>query len=137
MSFSYNENRIAASGVYTVDFVRFQLDDTIQTDPITNATVFELSDEVITALYNQTSSSATQTIRNYVTAIEAAKYLKTKYSKQPASFSSAGTSITYGERKKAIQELIDRLTSEVSQYLGSDTMILYPNRNSSYCYDCL
>lgn len=131
MSFSYNQNRITASGTYTVDFVRFTLQDDVETDATTGATIYELSDEVIIALFNETNSGYTQTTRNYITAIKAARYLRTKYSKQVASFSSNGVSINYGERKKALDELIARLEAEIAVLQGV-APVLYPYRETSF-----
>lgn len=122
MTFSYNENRIAASGTYTIDFVRFTLDDT-------DSTAYELSDEVITALFNETTNSS-QYVRNYQTAIKAANYLWRKYSKQ-VTFSSAGTSMQLSDRAKHWWQVIQTLQGELNLYRGVPP-VLYPLRTASF-----
>jgi hypothetical protein len=123
MSYSYNENRIAASGVYTVDFVRFALDDT-------DSTAYELSDEVIIALYNDASAITDQVTRNYVTAINAAKYLWRKYSKQ-VTFSSAGTSMNLSDRAKYWWNVVTSLQGELMTKTNT-LPVLYPSRSSNF-----
>lgn len=120
MSFSYNENRIAASGTHTVDFVRFTLDDT-------DSTAYDLSDEVITALY---ADYGDQTINNYQTAIKAAQYLWRKYSKQ-VTFSSAGTSMNLSDRADHWWRVIQTLQVEINIRRGIPP-VLYPQRTSSF-----
>lgn len=123
MSFSYNYNRIAASGTYTIDFVRFTLDDT-------DSTAYELEDEVITALFNETSSTDSQVIRNYHTAIKAATALWRKYSKQ-VTFSSAGTSMQLSDRANHWWTILQQLKGELTIQQGASPVI-YPQRTSSF-----
>lgn len=128
-TFSYNENRIAASGTFPIDFVRFTLDDV---DVSNGAMTAELSDETIVALYAQTPSTDTQILRNYRTALSAANYLYTKYSKQ-VTFSSAGTSMQLSDKaKKFYAAVIEGLTIQINQLIGISPVI-YADRPSSYC----
>lgn len=125
MSFSYNNTRIAASGTYTIDFVRFTLDDT-------DATAYEIDDEVITALYNQTSSGDSQTFRNYTTALNAARYLYRKYSKQ-VTFSSAGTSMNLSDKYKQFYAAVIQELEQLLLQLAGVNAVLYADRPETFC----
>lgn len=88
MSFSYNETQIAPDSVHYIDFVRFTVNDT-------DSTNYDLSDEVITALYNVTYANSAQILRNYQTAVSAQEYICNKRAGNIQSFTSGGTSVTY------------------------------------------
>lgn len=123
MSFSYNYNRISASGTFPVDFVRFKLDDT-------DSAAYDLEDEVITVLFNDTYTGDTQTVRNYQTAVKAAMYLWTKYSKQ-VTFSSAGTSMNLSDLRDHWWNVVQTLQAELNLQRGI-APVLYPYRQSSF-----
>ena len=123
MSFSYNESQISASGTNYISFVRFQLDDT-------SSVTYAFSDEVLTALYNDTSG--TQIVRNYTAAVRAAEALYRKYSKMPNSWSSAGTSVNRSDRLTALASLLGSLRSALLAVSGSSAVI-YAYRPENYC----
>jgi len=121
MSFTYFNTDIAATSSDYTSFVRFMLDDK-------DSTAYELENEEITALYNETTG--TQVVRNYQTAIKAAKYLWRKYSKQ-VTFSSAGTSMQLSERANHWWQVIQTLQGELNIYTGMQP-VLYPQRTASF-----
>lgn len=122
MSFSYNENRIVASGVYYIDVVRFLVNDT-------DSTNYQVSDEVITALYNGTSTSVSQIHRNYRTAVLVQEYLCNISAGNIQSFSSGGTSVTYTQNN-----CNDKLSylRQMAMLYGGAGGVLYPYRRSSF-----
>lgn len=121
MAFTFSASGISASGTDYISFSRFKIGDTVAPG--------EVSDEIFIALYNDTSG--TQTARNYQTAIAAANYLYTLYTKQ-FNFSSAGTSVQYQERAKSFLSLIEDLIQEYLAATGASA-VLYPYRPDSYC----
>lgn len=124
MGFSYDESQICTN---IVSFVRFQLDDT-------SSTAYAISNEVITALYNDTNPTDTQISRFYLTALRAAEYLYVKYSKLPASYTSAGTTVNRGDRLTALAELIQNLRLRYLSAAGISP-VLYAERSRAY-YEC-
>lgn len=127
MSFSFAASGISASGTDYISFTRFKIDDTESPG--------EISDEIIIALYGQTATGNDQITRNYHTAISAARYLQTKYTKQ-FNFSSAGTSVQQmQERAKAWGELIASLAYELASIQGAGPVV-YPYRPAAYNDDC-
>jgi hypothetical protein len=124
MSFSYNESQISASGTNYISMVRFQVDDT-------DSTTYILSDELITALYNETASTVPQIWRNYTTAIGAAEFIYRRYSKMPISWSSAGTSVNRSDRLTALDSLLSRLRMLLFQSSGASP-ILYADRPTDF-----
>lgn len=117
MSFSYNNTRIAASGVYTIDFVRFKIDDI-------DSTAYDIEDEEITALFNATTGE--QLDRNYQTAIKVAEHLAVRYRKQ-VTFSSAGTSMQLSDRAELWEQVVNNLRLEYLQITGQSGVV-YPYR---------
>lgn len=122
MSFSYNENRIVASGVYYIDVVRFLVNDT-------DSTNYDVSDELISALYNSTSTLVSQILRNYQTALATQEYICNKRASNIQSFSSGGTSVTYTQNN--CNDKISHLRQLVMLYSGAGG-VLYPSRCSGF-----
>lgn len=127
MTYTYNESRIAASGEFYIDVVRFLVNDTLVSGGANTAL---LSDELITALYLQQIITS-QLEHNYRTAIEAQKYICKLNDTGIQSFSSGGTSINYGNRSEQCQMKVANLIMELRALLGV-APILYPNRQSSF-----
>lgn len=117
MSFSYNNQRIAASGTFPIDFVRWRLDDI-------DSTAYDIEDEEITTLFAETSGI--QLDRNFLTAIKVAEHLAVRYRKQ-VTFSSAGTSMNLSDRADHWDKLVNDLRL---QYLSitNQSAVVYPNR---------
>lgn len=124
-TFTYNEAHIAANNTDYVSAVRFLVSDTDSTD-------YDLSDEVIAALYNQTTTTNTQIIRNYQTAIMAQEYLCNKSNNGIKSFSSGGTSVTYGGETDCSSKL-QNLRMKLAQYQGVSAVI-YPSRSTGFTW---
>lgn len=123
MSFSYDETQIDPNGVYYIDVVRFLVNDTVE------ATA-DLSDELITALYNITSATSSQILRNYQTAVAAQEYINNKRANNIQSFSSGGTSITYNQSN--LNARLSYLRQMVMVYGGGIGGVLYPTRRSGF-----
>lgn len=122
MSFSYNENRIIPSGSYYIDVVRFLVNDT-------DSTNYDVSDEVITALYNGTSVTISQILRNYQTAVAVQEHICNKAAGNIQSFSSGGTSVTYTQSN--CSDKLSYLRQMVQLYSGYGG-VLYPTRRSGF-----
>ena len=122
MSFSYNENQIVASGTNYISFVRFTVNDT-------DSTAYDVSDEVITAQYNGTSTSSTQTLRNYQTAYAIQQHLCNKRAGNIQSFSSGGTSVTYTQ--EYCEDKLSYLRQMVMLYSGQSNVV-YPSRTNGF-----
>lgn len=122
MSFSYNETQIVPSGSHYIDVVRFLVNDT-------DSTSYDLSDEVITALYNGTLETSTQILRNYQTAYAAQEYICNKRAQNIQSFSSDDTSVTYTQNN--CNDKLSHLRQLVMLYSGAGG-VLYPTRKSGF-----
>lgn len=131
MSANYDPTKIATSDTTFISAVRWLIQDT-------NMAAAELSDEEITALFNQTSTDDTQSVRTYATALAAAQGLERRYRKQ-ASFSSGGTSVQLGERAKAwgqmVSELAEAYNTEIAKAEGRSGGILYGGRGPMFWTD--
>lgn len=123
-TFTYYETEIGENSTDFISFVRFQVDDT-------NSSAYDLSDEVITALYNDTSTEDAQITRNYYTAIKAAEYLYRKATKNVDSFSSGGTSVNYANRASRLLDLIAQLRTKLLS-INNISTVVYASRPSYY-----
>lgn len=122
-TFTYYETEIAEDSTDFISAVRFMVNDT-------DSTNYDLSDEVITALYNQTDTTLAQIERNYLTAISAQEYICNKRADNISAWSSAGTSVTYGS-KGDCDDKLQRLRMKLLSLQGYSG-ILYPQRPSSF-----
>ncbi len=123
MSFTYTNTAIGETSTDYISFTRFTLDDK-------DSTAYEIEDEEITALYNQTLTSYSQIYRNYSVVIACGDYLLVKYSKQ-ATFTSGGTTVQYSERAKSVASILGKYRMKLSILSGSGGVI-YPSRTSNF-----
>ena len=123
MSFSYNENQIVASGTNYISFVRFTVNDV-------DSTAYDVSDEVITAKYSETSATSAQILRNYQTALAIQQYICNKRAGNIQSFSSGGTSVTYTQ--DSCSDKVAYLRQMVMLYNGGLGSVLYPTRRKGF-----
>lgn len=123
MSFSYFEAEIAVDSEDYISAVRFMINDT-------DSENYDVSDEIITALYNQTNEDSTQAQRNIDTAIAAQEYICNKRADNISAWSSAGTSVTYGA-KGDCEDKLNRLRMKRLERLGIGG-VLYPTRTKGF-----
>jgi hypothetical protein len=124
---SYTPSGIAPSGTDYISAVRFLIQDT-------DATVVELEDAEITALYNCTVALyTTQEQRVYATALDCAKALHRRYAKQ-ATFSSAGTSVQLGARAEYWLNVVQDLAMKLATLSYGGNFFATVGRNANY-YD--
>lgn len=131
-TYTYDETQIIASGTNYISVVRFLINDTLVSGGANTALV---SDEVITALYlQQAGITVSQLERNWRTAIEVKRHICSNLSSSIQSFSSGGTSITYGNRSEQCKIELADLIMRLRELLGV-APILYPNRSASFRKD--
>lgn len=135
MSASYNFDAIAASGTNYISAVRFIIQD-IPATPTSSGTDVELQDEEITALFNTTSTgygtgTGVEEQCAYATALECAKALHRRYSKQ-ATFSSAGTRVELNERAQYWLNTVQDIAMKLATLSYNGSLFAVVGRNPSY-----
>jgi hypothetical protein len=128
MSFTYTPADIAIDSATYLSAVRWLVQDI---DSVTA----EVSDEEIDALFETTSESESQTVRNLRTGLAVAKGLHRRYAKQ-ATFSSGGSSFQLGARAQAwadiVKDIEGQLADAVSLTVGSSPGVLQFGRGPSF-----